>query len=62
MQKLAQRAGLSWSETQKIIQQILDALSQFPVLARDFGVKNSTVKLIQNELNRIWGENKTLLD
>lgn len=62
MQKLARHAGLSWNETQKIMQQTLDVLSQFAVLAHDFGVKNATVKLIQNELNRIWGENKTLLD
>lgn len=62
MQKLARHTGLSWNETQKIMQQTLDALSQFAVLAHDFGVKNATVKLIQNELNRVWGENKTLLD
>lgn len=61
IQKLAQRAGLTWNDAQKIIQQTLDVLSGVSALAKDLNVENTTIKLIQNELNRIFDENKELL-
>ncbi len=62
MQKLAAGAGFaSWKEAQQGIHEVVDALSHFSSLARDHGIRRSTIKAIQDTLRRIQNPLRDLL-
>lgn len=39
----------------------MDIIGIFPAVAKDLGVKASTIELITQRLNEAWQENKALL-
>lgn len=62
MQKLAAQANFSrWSDAQAEIEKVTHALSQWSTLARELGVSNSNIRLIGEQLNRLYQQNKELL-
>ena len=62
MQKMAVTAGFSsWKDAQKSIQETVDVLSGFSNIAREKGIKRSTVSLIQKTLEQRRKENSVLL-
>ena len=55
MQKLAATAGFaSWKEAQHSIHEVVDVVSRFSSLARDQGIKKSTIETIQRTLGRVY--------
>ncbi|MCA1771799.1 MAG: type II toxin-antitoxin system HipA family toxin [Halomonas sp.] len=62
IQQLAAHSGFAnWKQAQPHAQEIVDVIGTFPAVARDLGVKTSTIKLITQRLNEAWQENKALL-
>lgn len=62
-QLLASHANYTnWQDAQKIIQQVLDALSEFSNTAKNIGLSSDTIKLISRQLNQVYEENKELLN
>ncbi|HFC6389046.1 TPA: type II toxin-antitoxin system HipA family toxin [Neisseria bacilliformis] len=62
IEKLAKRAGFdNWAEVKTVLQQTADSLAGFAGIAKELGVKSSTITLIQSRLNQIWQENNGLL-
>jgi serine/threonine-protein kinase HipA len=62
IQQLATHAGFAnWKQAQPHVQKIADVIGTFPAVAKDLGVKASTVKLITQRLNEAWQENKGIL-
>ncbi|WP_299493401.1 type II toxin-antitoxin system HipA family toxin [uncultured Shewanella sp.] len=62
IQQLATIANYAnWTEARIALQQIVDSLSNFSTEAKAVGVEQSTIKLIQQQLNRSYQDNKGLL-
>ena len=62
MQKLAIQANFSnWNKAQQVIEEVVEAISSFNVIAHKLGVKPETIKLISKQLASVYQENKTLL-
>ncbi|QPI64097.1 type II toxin-antitoxin system HipA family toxin [Vreelandella venusta] len=62
IQQLARHAGFAnWKQAQPYVHEIVDVMSTFPTVAKDLGVKASTIELITQRLNQAWQENKELL-
>ncbi|TVP52985.1 MAG: type II toxin-antitoxin system HipA family toxin [Halomonas sp.] len=62
IQQLATHAGFAnWQQAQPYIQEIVEVVSTFPSVAKDLGVKASTIELITQRLSQAWQENKGLL-
>jgi serine/threonine-protein kinase HipA len=62
IQQLATHAGFAnWKQAQPFVQEIVDVMSTFPDVAKDLGVKVSTIELITQRLNQALQENKGLL-
>ncbi len=53
---LADEAGIKKSHAHEIINATQASLSQWPVLAKHYGVSNTTITLIQNKLSQVAGE------
>lgn len=61
IQRLAKQANFSnWNQAKQTIEYVVDALSQWPEHAKAFGIKHSTQRLINKQLNEIWHQNKHL--
>jgi serine/threonine-protein kinase HipA len=62
-QLLAAHANYAdWQHAQKIIQQVLDALTEFCSTAKTIGLSSDTIKLISRQLNQVYEDNKGLLE
>lgn len=62
VQALAMRAGFaSWQEARSCIIELLDVLTEFEVLALEYGLSQQTTKLIVAQLNRVRQANARLL-
>ncbi len=62
VKKLAVQANFAnWNRAKEVIERILDALQEWPELAKSLGVQPSTVKLIAKQLQDNWKANKHLL-
>ncbi len=62
IQKLAMQANfLNWKQAQGVIEEVVDAINGFNVIASELGVCSETIKLISKQLESIYKENKTLL-
>ncbi len=62
VQKLAAQANFSkWKDAQHEISKVLDALSQWPVVAAELDIAPSTIKMISKQLDEVFQKNKKLL-
>jgi serine/threonine-protein kinase HipA len=62
MQKLAMQANFSsWASAQEAIQEVVDSLSHFSELAKQFNIKPETINLINKQLQNVYNDNKHLL-
>ena len=62
IQKLATLGHYSrWSEAQKDLQRICDALANWTTLGRELGVAPSRIKAVSQRLNAVYKENRSLL-
>ena len=62
MQKLAIQANFSnWNKAQQVIEEVVEAISNFNVIAHKLGVKPETIKLISKQLAGVYQANKALL-
>lgn len=62
MQKLAMQANFSsWKNAQAVIQEVVEALSQFSTIAKQLNIKSETSKLMSKQLNSVYHDNKHLL-
>ena len=62
IQQLATQANFSnWKKAQNEIGKVLDALSNWSVIAKELGVKPSVVKMISKQLDEVYQQNKSLL-
>jgi len=62
MQKLAAQANFAnWSQAQQVIQEIVEVMQQFPVVAKELGVSEQTIKLIMQLLEQVRVSNKSLM-
>ena len=62
IQKLARQANIPhWKDAQMIINQVLDALSQWESIAKELGVAGDMVRLISKQLDDVYRENKGLI-
>ncbi len=62
IQKLATQANYgSWAEARKDIEQICDALAQWPEIASELEISADTKKNVSKKLDEIYRENKGLL-
>lgn len=62
IQQLASHANYAnWQQAQQVIAEVVDALSQFAVVAQGLGVDQETVELMSRQLDQIYKENKRLL-
>ncbi|MDG4868984.1 type II toxin-antitoxin system HipA family toxin, partial [Guyparkeria sp. 1SP6A2] len=62
MQRLATQAGFTdWKQALPYVQETVDVLSSFSVVAKHLGARASTIDLITKRLNQAWWENKGLL-
>ena len=63
MQKLAKQANFSsWPQAQKEIQKVLDALTNWKAVAGELGISQQTIKLINSQLDRVYQDNKKLIE
>lgn len=63
IQSLAHVANYdSWQDAQNDIQSVVDALSYWQDYAHDLGVSKQTVQMIQTRLERVYAENRQLLE
>lgn len=53
IQQLADRAGLTWPQAQTILQQTQECVMQFPVVARELGMRKGTVAEVMRVLERV---------
>ena len=61
IQTLASAASFAkWSLAQQVIEEIVESLSTFAQTAKILGVKPSTIKLIEKQLDQTWQSNKGL--
>jgi len=59
MQKLANQANFSnWKQAQQVIEEVVDAINAFAGIARELNVEQKTIKLINQQLNNVYLENK----
>ncbi len=62
MKRLAAHANFaSWGQAQAVIQEVAEAIGQFAVVARQLGVSAATARLISQQLEQTWQDNKGLL-
>ncbi|VAX08672.1 Toxin HigB / Protein kinase domain of HipA [hydrothermal vent metagenome] len=62
VQQLANQANFSsWNEAQEYITRIVDAISQWSIIATELGVCQRTRTLINAQLNAAWQQNKHLI-
>jgi serine/threonine-protein kinase HipA len=62
MQQLAESASYaSWKQAHLVVDEVVSALSMWPQVAKECGVSVSTVKLIQQQMNTTYEQNKELL-
>jgi len=62
MQNLAIQANFSsWQQAQNVMEEVIEAISYFKVIASQLDVKSETIKLISKQLEIIHKENKVLL-
>lgn len=62
IQKLAKHANFAqWSAAQQVIAQVLEALSQWPTVAQQFGVQATNIRMIDAQLKRVYQDNRGLL-
>ena len=63
LQALASQANFSsWPQAQKLIQQVVQAVSCWPQVARELGISPQRRKLIAQNLNQAYQDNKQLLE
>lgn len=62
IQQLARHANYdSSAQIRQVIAEVIDSLNYFTIVARELGVSKDTCKLISQQLNKIYQENKGLL-
>ena len=62
IQKLAGNAGFAnWTLAQQHIQEIVDVISNFSDVAKDYGVQKNTIRAIEKTLDNCREDNKVLL-
>lgn len=62
LQKLAVAAGYaSWPQARQDAQSVLDALAEFSAVAKGLGVSAETARLIQQQLDQAYHQNRDLL-
>jgi len=62
IQHLAVQANFkNWQEAQQVMVKITDALSCWPGIAASIGVDKTTAKMISQQLNMVYKQNKVLL-
>lgn len=61
MQTLAARAGYTWDEARQCIVELLDVLSEFDMLAREYGLSCKTTQLVSAQLKRAREANQRLV-
>jgi serine/threonine-protein kinase HipA len=62
MQKLAKQANFSsWKNAQEVIQEVVESLSQFSNVAKQLNINSETTRLMSNQLNNVYTDNKHLL-
>ncbi len=63
MQKLANHANFSnWKQAQQVIEEVVESIHQFTPLAAELEVEKETIKLIEQQLNSVYLDNKCLLN
>lgn len=63
IQKLALQANFSsWKKAQNEINKVLEALSNWSMIAKELRVKPSIIKMISKQLDEVYQQNKSLLD
>lgn len=62
IQKLANQANFSnWKQARNVIEEVVESIDNFGVIASELNIKQETIKLIKKQLNNIYLENKSLL-
>lgn len=62
LQKLAAAAGYaSWPQAREDFQGVLEALAEFSAVAKGLGVSAQTIRLIQQQLDQAYHQNRGLL-
>lgn len=61
VQQLAAQANFSWKDAKLAIIKVVDAINQWPEIAKDLGVDKKLVVLIADQLNMVYKQNKGLL-
>jgi serine/threonine-protein kinase HipA len=62
MQKLAASAGFaSWKEAQQCIVEVVEAISQFSLLASQVGISKTTIRSIEKILGERRADNALLI-
>ena len=63
LQQLAESASYAnWKQAKLAVEEAVNALAAWPQVATESGVSNDTVKLVQQQLNAAYAQNKRLLD
>ena len=62
MERLAAHANFgNWTQARAAIAEVVDAISRFAPIARELGVSEETIGLIQGQLDQVYQDNKGLL-
>lgn len=62
IQELAEIAGFNdWAEAKTVVEEVVDAIATFSHTAQQFGIRKTTIDLIQKNLDQVWAENRGLL-
>jgi serine/threonine-protein kinase HipA len=62
MERLAAHANFAnWTQARAVIAEVVDAISRFAPIARELGVSEETVGLIQGQLDQVYHDNEGLL-
>lgn len=63
MQAMANQAAYkNWKEAQKDIEQVVSALANWAEVAKGLAISKANIDLIQSQLDRVYQENKALLN
>ncbi|OOR98956.1 hypothetical protein B0187_06755 [Haemophilus paracuniculus] len=62
IQSLAETEGFdSWHTAKMAIEEVVQAVGNFINFAKDFPISPKTIQQIQQHLNQVWADNRTLL-
>jgi len=62
LKRLAAGAGYaSWPQARQDVQRVVDALAEFSAVAKKLGVSSETIRLIQQQLDQTYHQNRDLL-